>query len=391
MFDAFQVMTDPVSRWWHANMRRSGDVADWQEFQEAAIRECQELMRLFVLAGAILFLVFWGWDWLIDARGAERTMSLRLVAAAVYLMAFALMSTGGWLGRHVVLVYTICCLAAPVFIVVIGSFLEGGHLAVMGGGTFILIIVAMVGPIDRIAIPLAIGVTGVLSISLLAVSRLDPDLAAVVAPEGALEIVVFQASVTGLVVVLARRDTLTNFRLFKLHREAERRAVTDPLTQALNRRGLEDLYMREIARQQRYKHPTALLLLDIDHFKRVNDTYGHPVGDEILEGLSHRVRLHIRDSDYFARVGGEEFVAVLTEVDDDMALESAERLRERIGREPFATSAGDLSITVSIGVRVIQADDTTLELALADADKALYRAKDKGRNRCEFATEPEGN
>jgi two-component system, cell cycle response regulator len=160
-------------------------------------------------------------------------------------------------------------------------------------------------------------------------------------------------------------------------------AHTDALTQVLNRRALSLRLAAEIDRAKRYDSVVTLLMIDIDHFKRVNDTHGHLVGDDVLRTIASVLRHEVRSADVVARYGGEEFVVVLPETDHAGAIVFAERIRERIERETFGEENGvHLRLTTSIGVAAFPASgvDRAEEL-LARADAALYRAKAEGRNR----------
>ena len=155
-------------------------------------------------------------------------------------------------------------------------------------------------------------------------------------------------------------------------------ATTDPLTSLSNRRSFRDRLEAECARSVRGGIPLGLALVNLDHFKRVNDTYGHQVGDAVLCETARRLRRCARREDVVARVGGEEFAWILPEAALDAALEAAERLRRRIAEAAFPVVG---RVTASIGVAVLGAggpDDL-----YRDADRALYRAKDAGRDRCE--------
>jgi len=164
--------------------------------------------------------------------------------------------------------------------------------------------------------------------------------------------------------------------------ELRRLAVTDALTGAYNRRYLIEHLEKEVARCLRHRRPLALLIFDVDHFKRLNDTYGHLAGDRILEELAARIRLRfLRKVDVFARYGGEEFVIVLTETDARQARAAAERLRSLVADEPFQLEGGSVEVTVSVGVAALDAETTGAGALLARADENLYRAKREGRNR----------
>ena len=169
-----------------------------------------------------------------------------------------------------------------------------------------------------------------------------------------------------------------NARLFE---EVERLAVTDELTGLNNRRGFFDLGRREMERAQRTHRPVTALMLDLDGFKRINDTFGHAVGDEVLRHLGDRCRLAVRDIDLVGRYGGEEFCVLLPETDLKTALEVAERIRSSIADQPFDTAAGPLAIRISIGLALAGEDGgETVETLLDRADTAMYYVKQEGGN-----------
>jgi len=168
--------------------------------------------------------------------------------------------------------------------------------------------------------------------------------------------------------------------------ERSRAALTDVLTGGHNRRYFARHMKRELKRAKRFGTPLSMLLLDIDHFKQVNDRYGHAAGDEILKQFSNRVRYSLpRDYDWSARIGGEEFVVVLPQTDLEGAQVVAERLRKAVSETPFQISQADLAITVSQGVSALSALDTdvehTAQALLDQADNYLYRSKIAGRNK----------
>jgi two-component system cell cycle response regulator len=164
-------------------------------------------------------------------------------------------------------------------------------------------------------------------------------------------------------------------------------AYTDPLTGIYNRRYMDSHLDRKIMEIGETNKPVSVMMLDIDHFKQVNDTYGHGAGDEVLKGLAERVVGGIRDFDLLARYGGEEIVVIRPSTPADNALMVAERLRKRLEREPFAVSDSDepLAVTASIGVATTLDANETAEALLARADKALYQAKNAGRNQVRSA------
>ena len=169
--------------------------------------------------------------------------------------------------------------------------------------------------------------------------------------------------------------------LVEKNRELEVLSVTDRLTGLYNRRKLDELLEEELIRCRRYAVQFAAILMDIDHFKHVNDTHGHAVGDSVLQQMAQILRERTRDADVLARLGGEEFVIVCRHSGLQGALESAERMREAIAEHDFP---GVGQVTASFGVAVCCEEDTA-ETLLERADAALYRAKAAGRNRVEAA------
>ena len=164
-------------------------------------------------------------------------------------------------------------------------------------------------------------------------------------------------------------------------------ASKDPLTGLDNRRVFNRSMDTEIDRVKRYGEAFSMLVVDVDHFKKVNDTYGHPAGDKVLKELSERMQTALRDVDQVARLGGEEFGAILPCTSGTGARVAAERLRASIEAKPFFVDGMDLPVTVSVGGVTI-GKDTELSDAdeiFAAADKALYEAKNKGRNQVRWA------
>jgi diguanylate cyclase (GGDEF)-like protein len=185
----------------------------------------------------------------------------------------------------------------------------------------------------------------------------------------------------------------TGRRILKLERSlraANQRnhllATTDALTGAYNRRHLMDSLPRAIERAGRYHRPLSTVLCDVDHFKQVNDTHGHQVGDEVLKGFADLLRGAMRrDIDWLVRYGGEEFLVVLPETGVEDALAFADKIRLKVAAHDFQTAAGALRISASFGVAGYDAaprDGTgVFDRLIAEADDCLYRAKEGGRNR----------
>jgi len=169
-------------------------------------------------------------------------------------------------------------------------------------------------------------------------------------------------------------------------REANERirllTVTDPLVGTFNRRYFDDQLSSATAHAERYLRPLSLVFVDVDHFKLVNDTHGHRVGDEVLIEVGRRLLASVRANDWVARYGGEEFAVVLPEMDPEAAMVVAERLRAAIADRKVSTSAGDLAVTASFGVASsVPAAFRTPQALVGAADMALYLSKADGRNR----------
>ena len=165
------------------------------------------------------------------------------------------------------------------------------------------------------------------------------------------------------------------------HEEIYRMTIIDTLTGANNRRFLTDFIEREIARSVRHGRPLSLLLFDIDHFKRINDTHGHLTGDEVLKGVSRRLSTRVRTEELLARYGGEEFVVVVPETDHRAALILGEEYRALVADEPFHCDGHVVEVTISIGVATLEGEEIDPEAFLKRADDKLYEAKRAGRNR----------
>ena len=165
--------------------------------------------------------------------------------------------------------------------------------------------------------------------------------------------------------------------LEKQSQELLKMATIDPLTGLLNRRELDNQAGRILSQAQRNKSSVAVMIIDIDYFKNINDTHGHAVGDDVLQHLGKILLKGHREHDIVARFGGEEFVLVLHDIDDVNALSVAEKIRGDIE----TTKINGINITVSIGVSVNKDDKNEFDVLFKEADSALYKAKNKGRNK----------
>jgi diguanylate cyclase (GGDEF)-like protein len=168
----------------------------------------------------------------------------------------------------------------------------------------------------------------------------------------------------------------------QLHEEAERLSLTDAVTGSWNYRYFERRFEQEVERSRRFNRLFALLMLDVDHFKLVNDRHGHQRGDEVLMELARRIVSSVRDIDTFARYGGEEFVLILPETNVAGGVAAAEKLRDIVNARPFSERLGDggVHLTLSIGVAAYPEHARTTADLLRAADDAMYEAKRRGRD-----------
>ncbi len=165
-------------------------------------------------------------------------------------------------------------------------------------------------------------------------------------------------------------------------------AIRDGLTNVFNYRYFMELGLREFERVKRYGRPMSLILLDVDHFKAVNDTHGHNVGDRALQALAQICLKTIRNVDVLARVGGEEFAVLLPETGLEQACLAAERIRRNLSRTVLKTKDTELRLTISLGVGTVTNETTDFGHLLRTVDAALYAAKRNGRNRVENSGHP---
>ena len=172
----------------------------------------------------------------------------------------------------------------------------------------------------------------------------------------------------------------------KLQFALEDMAKTDSLTGLANRQAFMERAMGEFSRARRYSRSLSVIMIDLDHFKSINDLYGHAAGDQVLRQLGQQCHSQLRDSDFMGRIGGEEFVLLLPDTSQDSAFHVAERMREQLSKTPILLDKGiTLHITASFGVTAINKDDADFNAVLQRADVAMYEAKHDGRNKVKSA------
>jgi two-component system cell cycle response regulator len=180
----------------------------------------------------------------------------------------------------------------------------------------------------------------------------------------------------------AKRIVDLRKELMETNRRLERLSITDGLTNLHNHRHFQDELCRAFEESARYGRPLSLAMADIDFFKKVNDTYGHAVGDEVLKAVSRMFKESSRSTDLVARYGGEEFAMMMPETDLDSAIAFAEKLRALVESTPVDTQGGPLKVTVSVGVATVPHPNIhAAKELIVSSDNALYRAKNAGRNR----------
>jgi diguanylate cyclase (GGDEF)-like protein len=166
----------------------------------------------------------------------------------------------------------------------------------------------------------------------------------------------------------------------RVEKQLHRLATTDPLTGVLNRRHFFSLAKQEFDRSQRYGHQISIILIDVDHFKQVNDTFGHVAGDQLLQSVARRFSKNLRQMDIIGRYGGDEFVILLPETDQEQACQAAQRFHQIVTQKTVDTAKGAIPLKISMGV-ACRNNSEDIENLLIKTDQALYAAKEAGRNR----------
>lgn len=173
-----------------------------------------------------------------------------------------------------------------------------------------------------------------------------------------------------------------------LQERLSEQSTHDALTGLYNRRYLDEVLSRELILAERHGHPVSVIMADLDHFKSINDRYGHLAGDEVLRVFGDMLKQHARGSDIYCRYGGEEFLLVLPQMAEDNAIERAEQLRSAIAAAPVLYGATPITVTASFGVAAFPLNGRTSDELIAAADSALYAAKASGRNRVNVSSVP---
>ena len=186
---------------------------------------------------------------------------------------------------------------------------------------------------------------------------------------------------------MAERSIRYTMKLSQAMRELHLLATRDALTGVLNRRAFDSMLREEVLRSRRFNHPLSLVIVDLDHFKSINDTHGHPAGDAALVEAARRLEAEVRGIDRVARIGGEEFAIILMETPENEAIIVAQRLVANMKATPIGVAPGvNLTVTLSAGVSTLPVEAKNNLTLLESADRALYQAKQSGRDRAVLAS-----
>lgn len=333
-------------------------------------RHAQQLLRLLPVIGplfSLAILLFSVWDFWRDAANAGVALAMRVLLVGLGALSYLPVSAALQpLTRAGLLFVTHACALILAEYVLHDGFLYG-----LSGVTSCLF-VASVMTTRPAAFLAMVAIPTVLQVVLGADRMTLPDLI------NQLMLYAFAIGLALSLMVVVRSFAL---QTMELEGQLLRSARRDSLSGAYNRGYLFELAESAVALALRHQRPLAVAMLDIDHFKCVNDQHGHAVGDEVIAALATICMQELRTVDLFGRIGGEEFVCVMPETDEGDALQCAERLRSRIGQGCVQTPEGPVQFTVSIGVALLSDQCREWKTLLRAADCALYRAKHGGRNR----------
>ncbi len=355
--------------------------------------------RLAVITAALFFLAFGVTDYVSLGLGRSfyfllALRGLVLVTGLVVVIRLKASPLSVMTGRAVTLVETV---GFAVFFAI--ALLRPAELPIHGMSMTVMVIAVYLFLPNRVVLAAATGVAASIGFLLVAVEYLPPDIPSLVVIASMLLLINCFGLMAAYRLSVVRREEYAllagaeaaNRRLShevaerrRLQDELQRLATTDGLTGLWTRRHYLSLSERERKRAQRTGKPVAILLLDVDHFKRVNDTHGHAAGDLALKRLAGTSLAVLRETDIVGRFGGEEFAITLPETGADLAGEIAERLRRDLEGMEIPSSRGGVRLTVSIGAALYRGGSETMEQILSRADHALYAAKRMGRNRVVF-------
>lgn len=344
------------------------------DYLQKRMDDFRRMSVIMFILGAPFAAGLWEWDYFRDPAGAEQTLVLRLAFFPIFLGIAAIMH---WVEdyRVVSIFSVIAMLFTEALLIRIFERLESGMTYGIGGFMFYFL-VSMIGFLGlplRFTIPYSLICAALPHLFALGgfSARFQHDNFATL---------IWPATI---LTILGHIAATSNYRKrYMSEISLELASKTDPMTGVANRRGFMPLLDQEIFRHKRFGHSLALLMMDIDRFKSVNDTYGHPTGDQVICMLANTCVKVSRQTDTVARLGGEEFAVLLPLTDKKLAVLLAERIRTSVEALTLKSESGvEFRFTVSIGISEYHQDDETSGHLLSRADEALYQAKSQGRNR----------
>jgi diguanylate cyclase (GGDEF)-like protein len=356
------------------------DRATEAKYREAKFQETRVFAILVGFATVLLAVSLWGWDWVHDPIGAPAVLGTRLLMGGILLLYPLFLLSGMRRDLLPWLFYVLVLVTQGVFLYHL-SLIQGGLVYGIAGFMYWFILPVFLGlPFGSLP-----NLFGLLSVAVL------PNVLVPLGVAPAFELAKYNAIIgpTCAITIFATVMLDMLFRnLFLYRQEAETLAITDSLTGIANRRHFLEKGELFLKLSQRYGRPISLLMFDIDHFKQVNDRYGHAAGDAVLRHIVRVAADNLRSSDILGRIGGEEFAVILPETTPPNALAVAELLCRRIASTPaLLEEAGELVVTVSFGVVGLEGPTPGADFGrlLQVADEGLYRAKREGRNRVVLA------
>lgn len=323
---------------------------------------------------AVFLPMLWAWDYVTDPLGARNTVGLRLMFLLLLPVA-----AGFWSGKarrgFLEVAMPIALLAAEAMFVEILNRLDTGMVFGLAGFMYCMFITILIGQSLSLARGMAYMLIAAALPQLMALAGLAPGLS-----QARYGILLWPAA--GMAILSQTVFAMEYLKRYELESRLKQLSDTDPLSGIGNRRFFMRRLRQEVARAQRLAQPLSLLMLDIDHFKRINDTRGHLLGDVVICALADVLHEGVRDIDVVARMGGEEFAILLLGTTAERAVTIAERIRATAESSPVLPSDGPaVPYTISIGVAQWQPDDASDLAVFGRADEALYVAKAGGRNR----------